>query len=202
MAPRKTTLLREPGLLHKSRVSHPPARGRTREGGGRGALWDGRVDGRVEWCKNTAVGSSLTALQQQPAGRGARMSPLLPIQEAFQTTSSLEKTAGSSLPTANRSPFAPCSCVLGKQTSGPLKRRSSVSFFAPPWPCAMSFWGPQAEMPIMGTQLLSYLLAHHYCFISSLPFLLPNTPSSTQATGDKTISFPIPTPWRQSPGFL
>ena len=104
-------------------------------------------------------------------------------------------------PTANRSPFAPCSCVLGKQTSGPLKRRSSISF-APPWPCAMSFWGPQAQVPIVGTQLLSYLLAHHYCFISSLPFLLPNTPSSTQAAGDKTISFPIPNPWGESPGFL
>ena len=34
MAPRKTTLLREPGLLHKSRVSHPPAGGGPgREGG-------------------------------------------------------------------------------------------------------------------------------------------------------------------------
>ena len=32
----------------------------------------------MERCKNTAVGSSLTALHQQPEGRGAKMSPLLP----------------------------------------------------------------------------------------------------------------------------
>lgn len=38
----------------------------------------------------------------------------------------------------------------------------------------------------MGTQRLLYLLAHHYRFISFLPFLLPNTPYSTQAAGDKT----------------
>lgn len=156
----------------------------------------------MERCKNTAVGSSLTALHQQPAGRGAKMSPLLPNPGSL--SNHVLPGGDSRKESSHSQPVTLCTLQLcpGEANLRPSKKKVSVSFFAPSWPCAMSFWGPQAEMPIVGTQLLSCLLAHHYCFISSLPFLLPNTPSSTQATGDKTISFPIPTPWRQSPGFL
>ena len=64
--------------------------------------------------------------------------------------------------------------------------------------CTIPFGGPQPEVPIVGTQSLPHLLTPPYCcFVSFLPFLLPNTPASKQAAVDQPnpSASPLPGPW-------
>ena len=150
----------------------PASRGRTTQGGGRGALWDGRVDGweggavQKHSCRLITNRTSSAACGE--GGKNVTSPPQ--SRKPFKPCPPWRRQQEGVFPAANQPPFAPCSCVLGKQTSGPLKTRSSVSF-APPWPCAVSFWGPQAQMPIVGLNSGCKAAVQH----NSCPTCLPIT---------------------------
>lgn len=130
-------------------------------------------------------------------GEGGKISPPSPTQEVFQKRVLPREDSGKeSSRAANWSPPTACSCFLGKQPSPqsarpPVLRGSSQ-------PCTIPFGGPQPEAPIVGTQSLPHLLTPpNCCFVSFLPFLLPNTPASKQAAVDQpnTSASPLPGPW-------
>lgn len=143
--------------------------------------------------------------QQSGPGRGAKCHLPSPTQEVFQNVSSPEKTAGRSLPNSPLVTLYSLQLCPGEANLRPLER-------SPPYPSLLlpdhmpySFWVPKPQVPIMDTEFFLHLLVHpHYRFLSFLSFLLPNTPSSTQAMADNETNpsaSPVPSPWGEPPTF-